>query len=258
MELRIITYNTHGLPWSRDRSKEISEWLSTQGADILCLQEVFTQKARDIFVKFLNRHGYEVCIPDDSGVTLLGSGLLTCFKIAKFQLLSHVFCSFQQYHNVEWFANKGFHCVRLIGTHPIAILNTHTQSNTEVSFLFGKKVIHEIRAAQFEQMYNFSRGLKSRVLIVGDVNCDISPFHGVRFLSFLHNNLFHKSTFSETGEDLDQVGWIPDQYAKPGCSMCDIERFGPRLLECKVHMIHLSDHYPVEFHIRVPRWENLS
>ena len=193
MELRIITYNTHGLPWSRDRSKEISKWLSTQGADILCLQEVFTQKARDIFVKFLNRHGYEVCIPDDSGVTLLGSGLLTCFKIAKFQLLSHVFCSFQQYHNVEWFANKGFHCVRLKGTHTIAILNTHTQSNTEVSFLFGKKVIHEIRAAQFEQMYNFSRGLKSRVLIVGDVNCDISPFHGVRFLSFIHNNLFHKN-----------------------------------------------------------------
>lgn len=251
MDFSILTYNTHGLPWSCNRSLEISNWIIRQRADIICLQEVFTEKARQTYVKVLSRHGYHVCIPNDAQDNWISSGLVTCFLKSKFTFISHVFCTFQHYHNVEWLANKGFLCVRLKGEKPITILNTHTQSNTEASFLFGKKIIHTIREAQFKQMRDFCEGLQSRVFIVGDLNCDISPFYDVRFLNYLHNNLFHKSTFPETGEDLDHVAWILSQYAKPGCTMCDVERFGPQLLECKIHDIKLSDHAPIEFHIRL-------
>jgi exonuclease III len=254
MEVSIITYNTHGLPWSRGRFKEIAGWLSDQNADIVCLQEVFTETAKQYYIKDLARAGYAVVVPEDDGLTPVGSGLLTMCKARRFACESSIFCSYQDYHNVEWFANKGFHVLRLIGKNGrLVIVNTHTQSNTEVSFVFGEAIIDKIRRAQFKQIKDFFEGSRIPVLIVGDLNCAISPYSEVRFLNVLHENRFHKSTFFSTGEDLDHVAWMPCQYAKPGCSMCDIERFGPKLHGCQVYQIPYSDHAPVLYNIQVPK-----
>jgi exonuclease III len=255
MNLSIITYNTHGLPWSRIRYKEICAWLCKQEfIDIICLQEVFTKKAINHYVNTLRYYGFVACIPDDNNCTILSSGLLTFYN-QKHICISSVFCSYQNYHNVEWFANKGFHVVRLKTKKNFFfnIVNTHTQSNTEVSFFFGTKIIDVIRKTQFQQIYDFFVGSKVPVLIVGDLNCNISPNSNFRFLSFIHNNLFHKSTFFSTGEDLDHVAWIPSQYAPLGCHMCDIELYGPKLKNCIIHNnIHFSDHAPVHYDIHIP------
>jgi len=255
MDVSILTYNTHGLPWSRGRFKEIAAWLSEQNADIICLQEVFTESAQLYYKNEMPRSGYDVLIPEDNGVTLIGSGLITMYKSSRFLCKSSIFCSYQDYHNVEWFANKGFHTMRLQEKRgrQLCIVNTHMQSSTEVSWIFGEKIINTIRRAQFKQITDFFAGLKAPVLIVGDLNCALSPYSEVRFLNVLHENRFHKSTFFSTGEDLDHVAWLPCQYAKPGCIMCDIERFGPKLRGCKIHQISYSDHAPILYNIQVPR-----
>lgn len=252
MDVSILTYNTHGLPWSCNRTREIGEWLVKQHVDFICLQEVFTQSNREYLLKILTRNGYKPIVPNDTDITILSSGLLTVVN-KKIKVISSIFCSYENYHNVEWFANKGFHVLRCIKNNKlITIVNTHTQSNTEISWFFGEKVIDDIRKAQFKQIRTFFTGSSSPVLIVGDLNCERSPYHEIRFLNYLHNNLFHKCTFKETGEDLDHCAWIPEQYAPKGCSMCDFERYGPQLTKCIINHIDFSDHYPVQFHITLP------
>jgi hypothetical protein len=254
MEVNILTYNTHGLPWSRDTKKEITAWIVQKQPDILCLQEVFTLKARHYYVKMLFNAGYTIITPNDQDVTVLPSGLLTGFKTSAYSLTSHVFCPYLSYHNVEALANKGFHLLRLQsrkGLH-IQIVNTHTQSNTEVSWWFGDRIIDIIRREQFQQILDFVHGVPYPVLICGDVNCPRSPHSDVRFLTPIHQNLVQKATFYSTGEDLDNVGWILPQYAPKGCELCDVERFGPILTNCEIFQLPYSDHAPVLFDIVVP------
>lgn len=264
MDVNILTYNTHGLPWSRDRTKEICDWIAVKQPHILCLQEVFTSKSRAYYTKFLNHAGYTMIIPEDTqisdeteafSVSPLSSGLLTGFLRSKYSLESSVFCPYQSYHNVESLANKGFQVLRVrsrITQTMLIIINTHTQSNTEVSFFFGSAFITTIRIQQFQQILDFVHGLTSPVLVCGDLNCERSPHSELRFITPLHQNLFHKSTFYSTGEDLDHVGWILPQYAPKGCELCDVERYGPILKNCQIYQLSYSDHAPVEFDIRVP------
>ena len=42
MDIKIVSYNIHGLPWQYDNDELICEYLIKSNADILCLQEVFT------------------------------------------------------------------------------------------------------------------------------------------------------------------------------------------------------------------------
>jgi hypothetical protein len=134
----------------------------------------------------------------------------------------------------------------------IQILNTHTQSNTELSWLFGTKVITNIQKKQFQQMIDYIGASKTPTFIVGDMNCEYSPHPYVRFLKPLCNNQLRKSTFYSTGEDLDHVAWIPTQWAEHKCGYCDIEKYGPRIEACTIFQKPWSDHAPMFVTIRVP------
>lgn len=254
MKVNILTYNTHGLPWSRDTTKEICTWISLKQPHILCLQEVFTMKARRYYIELLEHVGYSIVLPEDTNLTILSSGLLTGFLQSHYSCTSSVFCPFMSNHNVEWLANKGFHVLRLNQKTggSIAIINTHTQGDTDVSWIFGRAIIDKVRLEQFQQILDFVHDVKYPALVCGDLNCPRSPHSELRFITPLHQNLFHKSTFYRTGEDLDHVGWILTQYAPKGCEMCDVERFGPILEGCQVFQLPYSDHAPVLFDIRVP------
>lgn len=254
MEVNLLTYNTHGLPWSRNTTKEICAWISAKQPHIVCLQEVFTVRARKYYVKMLNHAGYTVLTPDDEGVTLLPSGLLTAFLRANYDMISSVFCPYIHYHNVEIYANKGFHLLRLQQRNglPIIIINTHTQSETEAKWIFGKKSIDAIRFQQIQQILDFVQCIKTPVLVCGDLNCEHSPHSELRFLTPLHQNLFKKATFYSSGEDIDHVGWLLRQYAREGCHTCDVERYGPVLKGCQIYQLPYSDHAPVEYDISIP------
>lgn len=255
MRVQILTYNTHGLPWSKNNSVSIATWIPNLCPDVVCLQEVFCAEARATYLERLTQAGYTVCIPKDDDVTVLSSGLLTAIRTAVFTHVSDCFCSFQNVHNVEWLANKGFYVVRLRHTasgRPISIANTHTQSSTEISWWFGNTV-SGIRTQQFRQMLDFFEDDTQPVLIAGDFNCGVSPHPHIRFLHPPSDNLMKKRTFYSTDEDLDHVAWIPLQWAKKGCLFCDVVRRGPILESCTIFQKPWSDHAPVYMKIRIPR-----
>jgi len=254
MRIQLLTYNTHGLPWSKNNSRDIAVWIGTVLPDIVCLQEVFCAGARTSFSELLTQKGYTVYVPHDKDVTLLTSGLITAVYNTTFQFLRQCFCSFQAIHNVEWFANKGFHVVRLVHRatgRTISIANTHTQSSTEISWLFRSTVV-TIRKAQIQQMLDFFEHDRYPVLIAGDFNCDVSPNPHLRFLQPPNESRLKKRTFYSTDEELDHIAWIPLQWAKKGCMFCDVVHRGPMLESCTIFQKPWSDHAPVLASIRIP------
>lgn len=242
MRINILTYNVHGLPWARDHIESICNFLLEKMPSVICLQEVFLDRSRAFYKDFLEYLGYIVLLPRDDNVTLLPSGLLTAFKKTDFVMLSECFCCFQDVHNVEWFANKGFHVVRVVhrtSRRVLSIVNTHTQSDTEVSWIFGRRVIAEIRKKQAMQMYRFLSVLKEPVLITGDLNCETEPYEGLRFLHPPGCRPLKKRTFYSTGEDLDHIAALTDRPL-------------PQVIACRIYDRPWSDHAPVFFSVQIP------
>ena len=255
MRCQILTYNTHGLPWSKDESKPICGWIKKVRPAVVCLQEVFVESTRTYYKEQLERVGYTVRVPHDTNVALISSGLLTAVLEKEYDFISDCFCAYQQFHNVEWFANKGFHALRLLHKatrRRINIVNTHTQSDTEVSWWFGRAVVARVRRAQIEQILHFFDAEKFPVLVAGDLNCEVSPHPHLRFLHPDSCNLLRKATFYSTGEDLDHFGWLPLQWASENCTFCNIDRLGPRLESCSIYSAPWSDHAPVIATIFLP------
>jgi exonuclease III len=254
MFLTVLTYNTHGLPWSRDTSVEICDWLKMQRPQVICLQEVFVEANRKYYKEHLERNGYHVLIPRDSGVALVNSGLLMAFLTVRFDYVSDCFYPYLDYHNVEIFANKGFHAVTIrerVSRRVIVVANTHMQSDTELELLFGRKVTYDVRKAQHQQILK-ALTTPNAVLVVGDMNCERSPEPLIRYMTHVDESRLKKATFYSTGEDLDHVAWFPLQWARPNCQFCDFVRRGPRLLGCQIFQKPWSDHAPVVFSIFLP------
>ncbi len=242
MQVNLLTYNIHGLPWARDHIESICNFLLEKMPSIICLQEVFLERSRTFYKEFLEYLGYTVFIPRDDDVTFLPSGLLTAVKRSEYVAISDCFCCFQDTHNVEWFANKGFYVVRVVqrATRKILrIVNTHTQSDTEVSWIFGRSIIAQIRKKQAMQMVRFLSGEKSPVLITGDLNCEEEPYEGLRFLHPVGCRPLKKRTFYSTGEDLDHIAALTDRPL-------------PRVRFCRIYDRPWSDHAPVHFSVEIP------
>lgn len=234
-----MTYNVKGLPWCKDYIEDICVFLSKANPDILCLQEVFTERGRNFYKMFLEAIGYTVLLPNDTDVTWLPSGLVTAFKTHKFKLKSKVFCPYIDSHNFEWFALKGFHALKLEKDGQLFyVVNTHTQSDTIVTVLRSND-IKQIRKKQTEQLLKYFRGTRETVLIVGDLNCESEPTAGLRFLHPAGVAPLKKRTFFDTGEDLDHVA-------------CLVDRPMPTVGPVRVFNEPWSDHAPVQFSVTLP------
>ena len=252
MDCRILTYNIHGLPWSRRNEKAICRWIGSWRPPIVCLQEVFIPSVARFFSDELQRIGYTVVRPRDEGVAWLGSGLVFACVTSEYEVLSDCFQPYLSYHNVEQLANKGFHAIHLrhiASNTNLCVANTHTQSSTEVSFLLGSTSVERVRKQQFAQVVEYLLAARVPGLLVGDLNCEQSSHPYLRFLHPV-STLLKKHTFPRTGEDLDHVAWVPLQWSRPGCGFCDAR--GPHLLGCSVLRVPWSDHAPVAFTVRIP------
>ena len=238
MKCDILTYNIHGLPWSKCRVDQICDFIAHVRPDVVCLQEAFTDALRARIRVALGRVGYVVCIPRDSGVTWLPSGLICAFLESRYELMSSCFCPYQHYHNVEWFANKGFYALRLrerASGRTFYVGNTHMQSNTEISWLFGSEVVRRIRRSQGDEIVKYFSSVRDPWCVVGDFNCDRAPCADLRFLHQSGAGVgIRKSTFYSTGEDLDHMA--------TGASCVS-----PKLEICKIYDVPYSDHAPVRF-----------
>ena len=239
--LSVLTYNVKGLPWCKDFIEDIAVFISTVPADIVCLQEVFTERARNFYKMFLEAIGYTVLVPNDSDVALLPSGLVTAFRSSKFVLLDKVFCPYLENHNVEWFAMKGFHALhlrRISDGVSFYLTNTHTQRDT-LNWMFGRKGVRGVRQRQIDQLVRHFAGLPGTVVLVGDLNCEVEPAAGLRFLHPSGTAPLKKATFFDTGEDLDHCA-------------CLLDRPMPTIGAVRVFSEKWSDHAAVLFSVYLP------
>ena len=252
MRVRIVSYNTHGLPWANQKPQEISDWCLRQDADVLCFQEVFTDKARAIYRDKIESAGYTAVEPRDDGVTFFRSGLLTFVRKATLHVVTERFEPFLIHDAVETCVNKGFqHLVvqhRLSSRH-FTLMNTHTQSTTIATVFTSREGIQHILRTQLEQIV---RTVRSDIpaFLTGDLNCEASPHPDVRF--FYPSAPLRKSTFPSTGEDLDHIAWIPVQWVQDGRPWCSIDTTGPQIVGYTVTPLPYSDHYPILVDLHVP------
>jgi hypothetical protein len=250
--MRIVSYNTHGLPWANQKPTEISDWCLQQGADVLCLQEVFTEKARAVYRERIEPFGYTAIVPRDDGVSFFRSGLLAFVRKATLRVITERFEPFLTHDTVETGVNKGFQCLvlqHLASSRVITLVNTHTQSTTVATVFTSHEGIQRILRDQFDQIV---RAVRTDIpaFIVGDLNCEASPHPDVRF--FYPAAPLRKSTFPTTGEDLDHIAWIPIQWVKDGRPWCSIDTTGPQILGYTVTPLPYSDHYPILVDLFVP------
>ena len=231
---------------------KILAWILELRIPILCFQEVFTETARQTIKQRLERHGYTVVLPQDGGVSFFPSGLITAILNSEYTVLHSIFESFLDYHNVEIFANKGFHRITLQdqASNKFHIINTHTQSDEEVLWWTPYSYKKAIRYRQAEQMIQSCKEFRDPVIVIGDFNQESSLHPHLRTLPPPSSFPMKKSTFFRTGEDLDHVAWMPLQWVGEGCGFCGT--FGPFLDYCKVHSVPWSDHAPVEIKMRYP------
>jgi len=250
MKFQVMTYNIHGLPWSKNQSREIVRYLSLTLPDVLCLQEVFTDRLRVFFVAELTALGYTVVVPRDEGVTLLRSGLLTAVHRSRFRVLSSCFYPYTVYHNLEIGANKGFHTVRASDGdgRRVLLVNTHTQSDTMFS-AFGVSTVSATRLSQCSELVRWLEKDADPVILAGDMNCEVSPHPHLRFL---RDPVLRKATLPSTGEDIDHVAWIPTQWAPVGTAWCAFDTTGVKALAYRVDPIPWSDHFPVIVNVALP------
>lgn len=265
MNVSVLTYNIRGLPWVRDQSVAICDWILKQRPPILCLQEVFRPRVLLYFKEKLEGAGYHVCLPKDDDVTLMKSGLLTACLSSDYDVLSSCFYPYLAFHNVEIFANKGFQTLvlrdRRLGR-TFILANTHMQSDTEVTWFLGREGTYAVRKAQHQQIVDTLMTAKDPAFLIGDLNIEHSPHSSVRYMTLPDESRLQKSTFIPTGENLDHCAWFPLQWAAalasgPGCSFCDFNRRGPRMTKCQIYQVSLSDHAPVLFTFVIPRLDDL-
>jgi exonuclease III len=232
MDLRILTYNIRGLPWSPNTLKPLVNWILTcSNCEIACLQEVFLQWHRDLIAHEATKHGWQIVFPEDS-CTLFASGSGLAF-LAKPTLLltqSH-FTPFKASKGVDSYITKGVHKVTVEkGDMRIQLLNTHLQS--DITNLSCCRINYRgIRELQEKELYDVAQ--RYRVpFVVGDLNKEY-------FNYFERIDLEYHSTFPETGEHLDHLLFL--------------ERCRKYIIQKTITYFELpfSDHLPVLFKLRL-------
>ena len=205
MLLKILTYNVHGLPWCGADIKRIANWALTEsGADVVCIQELFSIKQRQIFEKEASFHRWTSFFPSDHcwlGSCLrgleCGSGLciFTSPKIKVHKI--PIFEPFIRSAGVDSLVKKGFfkiHCE--IDKEHFTLLNTHLQS--DMTDMPGIRINYpDVRETQQFQLFT-SAIKEQRVLVIGDMNMQT-------FKWFDRADPNHHITFPETGEHLDHL-----------------------------------------------------
>jgi endonuclease/exonuclease/phosphatase family metal-dependent hydrolase len=208
--------------------------LCKSGADIVCLQEVFSNSQREVISEKAQSIGWSVFFPQNQCLLSYftpwfasGSGLCILVRPGVKILRELPFKPFGvSDFLVEILVQKGFFGLTVMHEgKPLNILNTHLQSDfTKVKEYWCVSYL-KIRRQQEKIMYDFMQGLPGESVAVGDFNQEeFSYFHK------LYDD--YDITFWGTKEQLDHVVGLP----------------GGGLTVKKVHVyqeVPYSDHQPV-------------
>ncbi len=207
MQIKILTYNIWGMPWGTKQIHEILLWIfCASGAEVVCLQEVFSKRHRDIIEAKAAAAHWQVFFPDDSCIAGMclnafhsGSGLciLVHPNLSVFHEIPFVpFANVEAY--IEKVVKKGFFGLVLEKDGiSFSILNTHMVA--DMTECYPLRIGHgHCRRFQEKQLVEAVRSLLSPVLIAGDFNQE--EHH------YLHRMYDRDDwTFPTTMEQLDHV-----------------------------------------------------
>jgi len=230
--LSILSYNIHGLPWSRDNTRPIATWSATCGADCLFFQEVFSETRKIVLQTILESNGYTVLFPNDTAGILILSGL--CIAIRKqsnWTIRSSRFTPFLHYIGWDLFANKGFFRITLQHSsgYICQLINTHMQSDLEIPFYKEKIYTCRTRFYQLDQIVKEYGNSNIPTFIVGDLNQEGIIHPSVKNICCSLNDII--TTFPPANENIDHVAWIVGTGIPP-----------------LLHRIHIGDEIPWSDH----------
>ena len=242
MNVKILSYNIWGMPWGCRAIEELLLWLLCEsGAEIVCLQEVFSKHHRLIIQEKASAAHWSAYFPDDPcwlGTCLnsfrSGSGLCILVK-STVDVLEEV--PFTPYQNVDSYIEK-LVCKGYFGlslqkeSTKFTVLNTHMISDVTDCSPF--RIVHGYsRRLQEKQLLEAAQHISQPVLIVGDLNQE-------------EHHYFHRMypdedyTFPSTLEQLDHVVCLPRDT---NCFEANDIRF--------FQDIGFSDHIPLRVTVQV-------
>lgn len=207
MNVSILSYNIWGMPWGCRNIHELLLWIFCKsGAEIVCLQEVFSKRHRLIIEEKANAAHWKVFFPDDpcwAGMCLnsfhSGSGLCILVKSTVEVLQEIPFVAFQNVDSyIEKIVRKGYFGLYLQKEGIcFSLLNTHLISDvTDCSPL---RIAHgHGRRFQEKQLLESAILLNHPVLLVGDFN---QEEHHYLYRMYPDEDY----TFPSTLEQLDHV-----------------------------------------------------
>lgn len=213
MPLRILSYNIYGIPWTFCRIHETLMWIFCKsGADIVCLQEVFSTTQREVISEKAESIGWSVFFPENQCLLsyftpwfISGSGLCILVKpgVKVLQILPFQAYNLSDYF-VEILVQKGFFGITVLHEgKPLNILNTHLQSDfTKLNDICCISYAR-IRKQQEKMMYDYMCDLNGYSIAVGDFNQEL--FY---YFEKLYKN--RDITFWNTKEQLDHVVGLAD------------------------------------------------
>lgn len=242
MNINILTYNIWGMPWGCRTIHELLLWIFCKsGAEIVCLQEVFSKSHRKIIEEKATAAHWRAFFPEDpcwAGMCLnsfhSGSGLCILVKSTVNILEEYPFVAFRDVDSyIEKIVCKGYFGLYLEKDGvAFSLLNTHMISDvTDCSPL---RIAHgHGRRLQEKQLLEGAAELKGPVLIAGDMNQE-------------EHHYFHRMypdedyTFPSTLEQLDHVVCLPrDSRSLEAKEVCFFQD------------VLYSDHIPLRVSVQV-------
>ena len=279
-----------GVRFDLKRARKIVKAVNETGYDIICLQEVFDEDARAVFVKgFKKTHPHQVRKCHGGGIFRENSGL---FVASRYPIKSNgedwYFEEFEDSAGADVLSEKGILAVHLdlekyqTGL-SLVVFNVHLQSDSEWT---GEN--EDVRNGQLKQIRKFLGKSLSRVnksalgkmgaLLAGDMNIEGDKLEWTRLFRILEypRDLFRMKNKNDRGYTWDyETNTNPDMIPHSDKDQLRLdyifaldfvpvewsdEPFSLRKVECTSAQVQLfetgkktrlSDHYAVEASIRI-------
>ena len=256
MKLKILSYNIWDLPlWfvkdRKTRIEAVAHFLADSGADIICVQESWEIKTRNMLYEIMAQAGYEHASANEHPF-LIGNGGLVTFS--KFPIRRKAFMSFTRLSSafVELFTQKGV-LETLIDTPlgEVTVFNVHLH---QPSWFLGRAV----RLFQLRRTKKFfSDNKKVPSFLIGDFN-ENEIWKDTEFMSLLDSAGFRqplpfseKVPLSYRKENPFVSTWFNERYADMRFDYMfvrEIEKISLQVISYTPLYLKpdLSDHDPVE------------
>jgi endonuclease/exonuclease/phosphatase family metal-dependent hydrolase len=175
--VRLLSYNVKMLPGvfgdgdeDLARARQISAAIlaAVPKYDVVCLQEVFDEEARAVFVKELVREfPFQVAKSSDHDIFNEDSGL---FFASRIPISGHSFVEFEHATGEDLWSDKGIFGARLeLGRATLLVFQSHLQSSIEYSDVRTRQ-LRQLRARVESALLRAPRTQATSCIVCGDFN----------------------------------------------------------------------------------------